>query len=446
MRIFALFVLAVGSDALHAAHQTASVHRRPAIRARAQRHLHPALAIPSSGDVPGSALSAAQVERTRGTWLEQARPTLAKTLKAFFSITLPVNIAAGIATAKVPAPDLLVITQNLRDAARVTAPLLLLLAPLSAVIGSIVNPIAGACFFALSQLVMSVMTLGVPNIMRTPGDVLCSLLYGNPMHLDQAAREALLQSHALGVAYGKLCGFIALKLNTFIKAWSGVMMAFAPWYDITVTFVVVGPFVEEVVFRHFVQRGFQRMINRTILGRCSKASSDEQADKAASRRGAATTTTHFLVSLAFALYDVLGPIGDVMVGGQSRLPPVILRQFVYAGLASFLVLPSLHPARAACVRRRSQLLECTRCCLSGTRSNCLRTTSFQTVDEIRRSKHVSGCSLHLTLHPTPARALTRATRRGPRGPARAPDRAPANGRAPRVLPRAAAFPSDGLSD
>ena len=336
MRIFALFVLAVSSDALHAAHQAASVHRRPAIRARAQRHLHPALAIPASGDVPGSALSAAQVERTRGTWLEQARPTLAKTLKAFFSITLPVNIAAGIATAKVPAPDLLVITQNLRDAARVTAPLLLLLAPLSAAIGSIVGPIAAACLFALSQLVMSIMTSGVPNIMRTPGDVLCSLLYGNPMHLDQAAREALLQSHALGVAYCKLCGFIALKLNTFIKAWSGAMMAFAPWCDIAATFVVVGPFVEEVVFRHFLQRGIQRMINKTILGRCSKASSDdEQADKAASRRGAATTTTHFLVSLAFALYHVLGPIGDVMVGGQSRLPPVILRQFVYAGLASF---------------------------------------------------------------------------------------------------------------
>ena len=172
--------------------------------------------------------------------------------------------------------------------------------------------------------------------MRTPGDVLCSLLYGNPMHLDQAAREALLQSHALGVAYCKLCGFIALKLNTFIKAWSGAMMAFAPWCDIAATFVVVGPFVEEVVFRHFLQRGIQRIINKTILGRCSKASSDdEQADKAASRRGAATNTTHFLVSLAFALYHVLGPIGDVMVGGQSRLPPVILRQFVYAGLASF---------------------------------------------------------------------------------------------------------------
>ena len=164
--------------------------------------------------------------------------------------------------------------------------------------------------------------------MRTPGDVLCSLLYGNPMHLDQAAREALLQSHALGVAYCKLCGFIALKLNTFIKAWSGAMMAFAPWCDIAATFVVVGPFVEEVVFRHCLQRGIQRMINRTILGRCSKASSDEQADKAASRRGAATNTTHFLVSLAFALYHVLGPIGDVMVGGQSRLPPVILRQFL----------------------------------------------------------------------------------------------------------------------
>ena len=334
MRIFALFVLAVSSDALHAAHQAASVHRRPAIRARAQRHLHPALAIPSSGDVPGSALSAAQVERTRGTWLEQARPTIAKTPKAFFSITLPVNIAAGIATAKVPAPDLLVITQNLRDAARVTAPLLLLLAPLSAAIGSIVGPIAAACLFALSQLVMSIMTSGVPNIMRTPGDVLCSLLYGNPMHLDQTAREALLQSHALGVAYCKLCGFIALKLNTFIKAWSGAMMAFAPWCD-AATFVVVGPFVEEVVFRHCLQRGIQRMINRTILGRCSKAASDEQADKAASRRGAATNTTHFLVSLAFALYHVLGPIGDVMVGGQSRLPPVILRQFVYTGLASF---------------------------------------------------------------------------------------------------------------
>ena len=340
MKIFALFVLAVSSDALHAAHQAASVHRRPAIRARAQRHLHPALAIPSSGDVPGSsALSAAQVERTRDIWLEQARPILAKTLKAYFSITLPVNIAAGIATAKVPAPDLLVITQNIRDAARVTAPLLLLIKPLSAAIGSIVGPIAAACVFALTQLVMSVMTLGVPNIMRTPGDVLCSLLYGNPMHLDQAAREALLQSHALGVAYCKLCGFIALKLNTFIKAWSGAKMAFGQWCDITVTFaqfVVVAPFVEEVVFRHILQRGFQRMLNWAILGRCSEASSDyEQADKAASTRGAATTTTHFLVSLAFALYHVLGPIGDVIVGGQPRLPPAILRQFVYTGLASF---------------------------------------------------------------------------------------------------------------
>ena len=192
------------------------------------------------------------------------------------------------------------------------------------------------------------MTSGVPNIMRTPGDVLCSLLYGNPMHLDQAAREALLQSHALGVAYCKLCGFIALKLNTFIKAWSGAMMAFAPWCDIAATFVVVGPFVEEVVFRHCLQRGIQRMINRTILGRCSKASSDEQADKAASRRGAATTTTHFLVSLAFALIHVLGPIGDVtvgdvmngdvVVGGQSRLPPAILRRFVCTGLGSFFLL------------------------------------------------------------------------------------------------------------
>ena len=335
MRIFALFVLAVSGDALHAVHQAASVHRRPAIRARAQRHLHPALAIPSAGDVPGSALSAAQVERTRGTWLEQARPTLAKTLKAFFSITLPVSIAAGIATAKVPAPDLLVITQNLRNAARVTAPLLLLLAPLSAAITSIVGPIVGACLFALSQLVMSIMTLGVPSITRTPGDVLCSLLYGNPMHLDQAAREALLQSHAVGVAYCKLCGFIALKLNTFIKAWSGAMMAFGQWCDMAVRWVVVGPFVEEVVFRHVLQRGIQRMLNWTILGRCSEASSDEQADKAASRRGAATTTTHFLVSLAFALHHVLGPIGDVMVGGQRRSPPAILRQFVYTGLSSF---------------------------------------------------------------------------------------------------------------
>ena len=91
--------------------------------------------------------------------------------------------------------------------------------------------------------------------MRTPGDVLCSLLYGNPMHLDQAAREALLQSHALGVAYCKLCGFIALKLNTFIKAWSGVMMALGQWCNMAVTLVVVGPLVEEVVFRHILQRG-----------------------------------------------------------------------------------------------------------------------------------------------------------------------------------------------
>ena len=155
------------------------------------------------------------------------------------------------------------------------------------------------------------------------------------MHLDQAAREALLQSHAIGVAYCKLCGFIALKLNTFIKAWSGAMMAFGQWVGMAVTFVVVGPLAEEVVFRHILQRGFQRLINRAILGRCSEASSDEQADKAASRRGAATTTTHFLVSLAFALIHVLGPIGDVMVGGQSRSPPAILRQFVYTGLASF---------------------------------------------------------------------------------------------------------------
>ena len=181
--------------------------------------------------------------------------------------------------------------------------------------------------------------------MRTPGDVLCSLLYGNPMHLDQAAQKALIQSHAVGVAYCKLCGFITLKLNTFIKAWSGAMMAFGQWCNIAVPFVVVGPLAEEVVFRHILQRGFQRMLNWTILGRCSEASSDEQADKAASRRGAATTTTHFLVSLAFALMHVLGPIGDVtvgdvmngdvMVGGQPRSPQQILRQFVYAGLASF---------------------------------------------------------------------------------------------------------------
>eukprot|EP00964_Phaeocystis_antarctica_P118478 scaffold82271_cov66-Phaeocystis_antarctica.AAC.3 len=39
MRILALLVLAVSVDALHAVHPAASVLLKPAIRARAQRHL-----------------------------------------------------------------------------------------------------------------------------------------------------------------------------------------------------------------------------------------------------------------------------------------------------------------------------------------------------------------------------------------------------------------------
>ena len=183
------------------------------------------------------------------------------------------------------------------------------------------------------MLVMSIAGAVVP-IMRTPVDVICSLLYGNSMHLNQAAREALLRSHAIGAVYFKLCGFISIKLNMFAEAYSGAIMAFAPWCDIALTFVVVGPIVEEVVFRHFLQRGLQRMINWVLLDRCFEVSSDE-ADEAACRRKAATTTTHFLVSLAFALIHVLGPIGDVVVGGQSRLPLTILRQFVYTVLSSF---------------------------------------------------------------------------------------------------------------
>ena len=330
MRILALLVLAVSVDALHAVHPAASVLLKPAIRARAQRHLLSASAVLSTGDIPGSA---PQVERTRGTWLEQTRPTFVKTLSAYVSIILPVTLAARIAGAKVPASTLLVITQNLQNAARGTAPLLLLSIPLTTSIAAIVGPIAGTCIFLLNMLVMSIAGAVVP-IMRTPVDVICSLLYGNSMHLNQAAREALLRSHAIGAVYFKLCGFISIKLNMFAEAYSGAIMAFAPWCDIALTFVVVGPIVEEVVFRHFLQRGLQRIMNWVFFDRCFEVSSDE-ADEAACRRKAAATTTHFLVSLAFALIHVLGPIGDVVVGGQSRLPLTILRQFVYTGLSSF---------------------------------------------------------------------------------------------------------------
>lgn len=104
MRILALFALAVSVDALHALHPAASVLLKPAIRARAQRHLLSASAVLSTGDIPGSA---PQVERTRGTWLEQTRPTFVKTLSAYVSIILPVTLAARIAGAKVPASTLL---------------------------------------------------------------------------------------------------------------------------------------------------------------------------------------------------------------------------------------------------------------------------------------------------------------------------------------------------
>ena len=104
MRILALLVLAVSVDALHAVHPAASVLLKPAIRARAQRHLLSASAVLSTGDIPGSA---PQVERTCGTWLEQTRPTFVKTLSAYVSIILPVTLAARIAGAKVPASTLL---------------------------------------------------------------------------------------------------------------------------------------------------------------------------------------------------------------------------------------------------------------------------------------------------------------------------------------------------
>ncbi len=151
---------AVSVVALHAVHPAASVLLKPAIRARAQRHLLSASAVLSTGDIPGSA---PQVERTRGTWLEQTRPTFVKTLSAYVSIILPVTLAARIAGAKVPASTLLVITQNLQNAARGTAPLLLLSIPLTTSIAAIIGPIAGTCIFLLNMLVMSLRGSGRPD-------------------------------------------------------------------------------------------------------------------------------------------------------------------------------------------------------------------------------------------------------------------------------------------